>query len=316
MGTTQDGSTLPFMCGVEEPTRLQYDWGSEEPLGTYIVQRMAERTQVDSTGVPESLYGCIDPDALEDLFRPLVDGTPRRNGEVTFTFAGHYVTASSDGTIEIESELGRLKRTGGNLLLTGDVPADVFEELSVQFLGEPDYGRTHLFALYGRDTNVVRTRLDRANANLDNARVLSHEAAVRSATDVRTGNQPTRPSVSPVVGSLDDFQTEILDEIFELQYQRKGFDPGQLRFCLDSLQFLSDEEEADAVEEFVRNVTETVEEVAGLGQYIFPGAYDSAQVQAVEPLFDVTIEMKIDEGGPTQRWHLHDTEYTTTWFPL
>jgi hypothetical protein len=316
MGSMEDGSTSPFMCGVEKPTTFQYDWGSEEPLGTYIVQRMAERAQVDSTDVPESLYGCVDPDALEDLFQPLVDGTPRANGEVTFAFAGHYVTASSDGTIEIESELGRLKRSGGNLLLTGDVPADAFEELSVQFLGEPDYDRTHLFALYGRDTDVARRRLARANTNLDHAQILTHEAAVRSATEMQTENQPTRPSVSPVVGSFDDFQTAILDEIFGLQYQQKGFEPGQLRFCFDSLQFLSDEESETAVKEFVRTITETVEEVSGLGQYVFPGAYESAPIQAVEPLFDVTIELKIGEEGSMQRWHLHDTEYTTTWFPL
>ncbi|WP_423745074.1 HalOD1 output domain-containing protein (plasmid) [Haladaptatus sp. SPP-AMP-3] len=316
MGSMEDDAALPFMCGVEEPARLQYDWGSGVPLGTYIVQQMADRARVSATDVPESLYGRIDPDALEDLFRPLVDGTPRANGEVTFTFAGHYVTVSSDGTIEIESELGRLKRSGGNVLLTGDVPADVFDELSAQFLGEQEYGRTHLFALYGRDTGTARTRLERATADTDHANILTYEAAVRSATEVRPQNQQNRPSVTPVVGSLDEFETAIVDDIFEHQYRQKGFEPGQLRFCFDSLQFLSEEESESSVEEFVRNVTKTVEDVSGLGQYLFPGAYDSAPVRAVEPLFDGTIELKVGARGPMQRWHLHDTDYTTTWFPL
>ncbi len=316
MGSMEESTTSPFMCGVEKPATFHYDWGGEVPLGAFIVQRMAERAQVDSTGVPESLYGCVDPEALEDLFQPLLDGTPRTSGKVTFTFAGHYVTASSDGTVKIESELGRLKRFGGNLLLTGDVPVDVFEQLSVQFLGESGYDRTHLFALYGRDTEVARTRLTQAGANPDHAHLLTREAAVRSATQAQTGDHSDRLPTSPVVGSLDDFETAIVDEIFRLQYQQKGFEPGELRFCFDSLQLLSNEEEPTAVAECLQTITKTVEEVSGLGQYVFPGSYESTSVQAVEPLFDVTIELRVGEEGPMQRWHLHDTEHTTTWFPL
>ncbi|MGA9401022.1 DUF7504 family protein [Haladaptatus sp.] len=316
MGSMEESATSPFMCGVEEPMRFHYDWGSEEALGSFIVQRMVECSGVSSTEIPEPLYGCIDPDALEELFQPLADGTARASGKLTFMFAGHYITASSDGTVEIESELGRLKRTGGNLLLTGDVPADLFEELSVQFLGAPSNDRTHLFALYGRDVDVARKRLSRANANPAQAHILTHEVAVRSATQAQSNAFPDRPSASSVEGSLDDFQTAIQDELLELQYGNRGFEPGELRFCLDSLQLLSNEEGSVAVERSLRKITETVEELSGIGQYIFPGAFDSDSVQAVEPLFDVTIELKLDPDGPKQRWHLHETSHTTTWFPL
>ncbi len=316
MGSMEDGVSPPFMCGVEEPMTFHYDWANEKALGSAIVQRMVDRTGVDSTAIPEPLYGCIDPDALEELFQPLADGTSRANGKVIFTFAGHYITASSDGTVEIESELGRLKRTGGNLLLTGDVPMDLFEELSVQFLGAPSYERTHLFALYGRDVDVARKRLSRGNVNPAHAHVLTHDVAVRSATQAQTNDYSTRLSTSSVEGSLEDFQTAIQDELLELQCQQKGFEPGELRFCLDSLQLLSNEEGTAAVKDSLRTITETVEAVSSLGQYIFPGAFESDPVQAVEPLFDVTIELKIDSDGPKQRWHLHETEHRTTWFPL
>ncbi|WP_049970744.1 DUF7504 family protein [Haladaptatus cibarius] len=316
MSVPDNSATSPFMCGVEVPITFHYDWANEEALSAFIIQQMIEETGVDSSDVPESLYQCIDPDALEDLFQPLQDGTPRTSGAVTFNLAGHYVTANSDGTIEIESELGRLKRTGGNLLLTGDVPADVFEQLSAQFLGDVTYDRTHLFALYGRDADVARTLLTRANANPDHAHALSYEAAVRSTTQAQTNEHSNQLRVTPVVGSIDDLETTIREEIFERQRQQMGFDPGELRFCFDSLQLLCSEEDTQTVNSFLRTIAETIEEVSGLGQYIFPGAYESSPVQAVKSLFDVTVELKIGEQGPEQRWHLHDTDYTTTWFPI
>ncbi|SIR04562.1 hypothetical protein SAMN05421858_1231 [Haladaptatus litoreus] len=316
MSADNESATSPFMCGVEAPITFQHDWGSEDVLAASIIQRMVEEAETDSTDVPDSLYRCIDPDALEDLFRPLQDGTPRTSGEVTFALAGHYVTASSDGTIEIESELGRLKRTGGNLLLTGDVPADVFERLSAQFLGEAAYDRTQLLALYGRNSEVARSRLSRADTNAHRAHLLTYEAPVRSTAQTSQSDYPGQPSVSTITGTIEDFQRAIDDEVFELQHQRRGFEPGELRFCFDSLRLLSDEEDAQTVEGFLRTVTNTVDEVLGLGHYVFAEAYDSSRVLAIEPLFDVTIQLKIGENGPEQRWHLHDTDYTTIWFPV
>ncbi|GAA0200870.1 DUF7504 family protein [Haladaptatus pallidirubidus] len=316
MSADDESAASPFMCGVEAPITFQHDWKSDDVLGASIIQRMVEESKTNSTDVPESLYQCIDPDALADLFRPLQDGTPRTSGEVTFTLAGHYITASSDGTIEIESELGRLKRSGGNLLFTGDVPADVFEQLSAQFLGETAYDRTQLFALYGRDTDAARARLSRADANSERAHLLTYEVPVRSTAQAPRNDYPGQPSVSPVSGTIDDFRRAIDDKVFDLQYQRRGFEPGELRFCFDSLRLLFNEEDTRTVEEFLRTMTKTVDEVSGLGHYVFPNAYDSSSVQAIEPLFDVTIQLKIGETGPEQRWHLHNTEYTTTWFPI
>ncbi|RBI60511.1 hypothetical protein DMJ13_18385 [halophilic archaeon] len=47
------------------------------------------------------LYQSIDPDALEALFAPKDDGSKRSEGHVTFTHAGHHITVSSDGTVDI-----------------------------------------------------------------------------------------------------------------------------------------------------------------------------------------------------------------------
>ncbi|GAA0196088.1 HalOD1 output domain-containing protein [Haladaptatus pallidirubidus] len=49
------------------------------------------------------LADCIDPDALDALFKPRMDGTPREtNGQVEFTYDSYHVTVDSGGTITLE----------------------------------------------------------------------------------------------------------------------------------------------------------------------------------------------------------------------
>jgi hypothetical protein len=45
----------------------------------------------------------IDPDALDSLFAPTIDGRPRASGEVTFTHDGFSVTVGQGGEIRIRS---------------------------------------------------------------------------------------------------------------------------------------------------------------------------------------------------------------------
>ncbi|WP_255767739.1 DUF7504 family protein [Haladaptatus halobius] len=276
---------------------------------------MIEAAGVDSTDVPESFYESIDPGALEDLFRPQMDGTPRKKGKISFSFAGHYITVQSNGQITVESELGRLKRTGGNILLTGDVPEEVFDQMSIQLLGDRAFDRTFFFAQYGGDVDVAQTRLSIAETRPDRAHILTHETVARSAVDAQVSQSSQMP-VSSVSGNLKEFQAAIQDQLFDLQRQRNGFDPAELRFCFDSLQLLLEQEDIETAEQFVTAITETVEDVDGLGHYILPNPYDSRTVQAIRSTFDVVIELKFSVKVPEQRWHLQDTDHTTKWFPL
>ncbi|GAA0253065.1 DUF7504 family protein [Haladaptatus pallidirubidus] len=315
MSVEDQETTVPFICGVETPLKIQCDWKSNQSLSTTLIQTMVDATGVNSKDIPESIYDSIDPDALEDLFRPQMDGTPRINGKASFAFAGHYITVQGDGQIIVESELGRLKRTGGNILLAGDVPEEVFDEMSVQLLGDQAFSRTVLSAQYGKDTEVTQTRLSIAETTPDHAHILTHKSVARSAATAQT-NQSNQMPVSSVSGSLKEFRTAIRELLFELQQQRNGFDPAELRFCFDSLQLLIEEEGVETVGQFISLVTEAVENVRGLGHYLFQDSYDSSHVQAVRSKFDVVIELRFSENGPEQRWHLQDTDHTTQWFPL
>ena len=72
-------------------------------LTNQILTAIAESTDqsVEDLG---PLYDVIDPEALDALFAPRADGSPRPVGEVSFQYAGYWVTVSSGGAVEIDSE--------------------------------------------------------------------------------------------------------------------------------------------------------------------------------------------------------------------
>lgn len=69
---------------------------AEPPLSERVVTTVADAKGVDIAEI-EPLYNHVDPDALDQLFRPTVRGAERSGGSVTFTLDGVQVTVTSDG---------------------------------------------------------------------------------------------------------------------------------------------------------------------------------------------------------------------------
>lgn len=65
------------------------------PISERVVERVAARTGRDPLDLPV-LHDILDPDALDTLVEGMVDG------QVSFTYAGHEVTVTSDGEIALE----------------------------------------------------------------------------------------------------------------------------------------------------------------------------------------------------------------------
>ena len=63
-----------------------------------VVEAVADERGVDETAL-EPLYEVVEPDALERLFAPRPDGSPRTTGRVIFEMAGCEVTVRSDGKV-------------------------------------------------------------------------------------------------------------------------------------------------------------------------------------------------------------------------
>lgn len=83
-------SAVRTHCGPDRPTSLAVVEAVERATGRSAVP--------DGSGdsLPP-LYEAVDPDALDDLFRP--DG--RFDGSLSFTYCGHSVTVEHDGTITV-----------------------------------------------------------------------------------------------------------------------------------------------------------------------------------------------------------------------
>lgn len=75
------------------------------PLSYLIIEAIAEKEGVDPINIEppqyDALYEVLNPEALDALFAPREDGTPRNAGHVTFTFCGYEIKVSSDRTVSI-----------------------------------------------------------------------------------------------------------------------------------------------------------------------------------------------------------------------
>ena len=84
---------------------------SETSLSFEVIAAVAEREGVDPTDIEpptyEALYDVVNPEALDALFAPREDGTPRGTGRVEFTFSGYRIVVSSDGEVEAHEQTAR-----------------------------------------------------------------------------------------------------------------------------------------------------------------------------------------------------------------
>lgn len=82
--------------------RARHDPDSAATLSTTVVHALAECMGIDVSDGDFCLYDCVNPDALDRLFRPQHDGTPRTDASLTFPVQRHRVTVYADGEIVIE----------------------------------------------------------------------------------------------------------------------------------------------------------------------------------------------------------------------
>lgn len=91
---SQTGSTRVY--------RAEHDPDSAANLSTTIAHAIADCMGVDVSDGSFTLYDAVDPDALDAIFRPRHDGTPRTGGHLTFFVNDYRVTVYADGEILIE----------------------------------------------------------------------------------------------------------------------------------------------------------------------------------------------------------------------
>lgn len=81
----------PQASDAGRPTATQadatiYGQGDVDALATAILNVVSEATGVPSTEMDRPLYDVVDLDALNRLFYPRLNGTPRTGGTVSFSY--------------------------------------------------------------------------------------------------------------------------------------------------------------------------------------------------------------------------------------
>ena len=80
---------------------VHHEFGGSAELTTTLVHAISDVTGTDVTETEFTLNDYANPEALNRLFKPKADDTPRASGQFTFTIWGCQVTIFSNGQITI-----------------------------------------------------------------------------------------------------------------------------------------------------------------------------------------------------------------------
>jgi len=220
------------------------------------------------------------------------------------------------------SKLQELKRKGSALLIVGNVPDSTVVEACHWMLGDDTLAdRRRLFVSTNPELPSISERLSTPPDRLrpETTGLVTWTAASRSATSPGLAGPPQPPydGITPTrveSSQLGELGIAISREIEAFEDIADGLAPSELRICFDSLVALSANYDDSAVFRFLHVLVGRIRSAQAMAHFHFPLEYDSEQVQRVTPLFDATIELRIAEGRPQQRWHLREEEITSGWF--
>lgn len=219
------------------------------------------------------------------------------------------------------SKLQELKQTGSSLLVVGNVPDTAAVQACHWMLGDDTVtDRRRLFVSTDPDLPNISDRLSTAPDQFrpETTELVTWTAASRGVATAAPSRPPQPPydDISPtrVEGDgLGELGVAISRKIEAFEEVAGGLAPSELRICFDSLTALCANHDHGAVFRFLHVLVGRVRSARAMAHFHFPVEYDSEQVQRLVPLFDATIELRIADGRPQQRWHLRDENITSGW---
>jgi hypothetical protein len=234
-----------------------------------------------------------------------------------------------DDAASFAHALDSLKRHGSALLVLGNVPDEMYARASAQMLGDQnaDPPRRRLLALADGNEQQIRERLaDTGSQSPEWTRVVVYSTASRTAavdgTDEATGTAPGGPlgmlqSRAEVVdGTITDLGVAVSTVIDEFDRAADGLEAAELRLAFDLLPVLLAEHDIESVFRFTHVLTHHIRDVDGMGHFWLPKSMSSDTARTLAPLFDATIELRLDGGALKQRWHFRDLDMTSDWLPV
>jgi hypothetical protein len=223
-----------------------------------------------------------------------------------------------DEGISFAHALATLKEQGSTLLVVGSVPEAMFARASTAMLGDPDAEpprrRLVVTSESSRETGVRRLR-ETGPLSAEHARLVSRGGQARSAVAEHSLDEVT-PRTHVVDGPVADLGVTVADIIEEFELFAGKLEPAEFRMALDCLPTLLATYGRETAFRFVHVVAAQVRSVSGLAPVRLPRDVTAEVVGLFQPLFDATIELRIDDGGLDQRWHLRDRDLSSDWLPV
>lgn len=219
----------------------------------------------------------------------------------------------------LDEALSELKRRGSVSLVVGSVPRESYVRVSRRMLGDPgsDRPRRRLLVVpeAERETAVERLRatgpLDRTHAGVVACNGTARGAAATTAAGASSGE--ARPPVRRVDGDAGEIGAAITDVVDRFDPGGEGFAPAELRIGIDPLPDRLGAYETREAFAFLHAFARQVRRADGLGHVRIPRDREDDAVEAVAPLADALLELRLDGYRLEQRWHLRDAELVSDW---
>lgn len=245
----------------------------------------------------------------------------------------------SDGATSFACALEELKRRGSTLLVVGSVPEEVYARMSAKMLGDGDASprrRLLVTPVSGASHRDVRlegvsrrtpewTRIVEYESHARHAAVAEGGGAVSSPDgpmgldaaapdgDEGTVTDGRDPLAEVVDGEIPELGAEIAKTIDQFDGIASGLSPAELRVAFDCLPTLLSEYDRETVFRFVHVLGNNVRSVGGMAHFWLPQDRSAETVRLFEPLFDATVELRLDGHELAQRWHFRDSDISSKW---
>lgn len=230
---------------------------------------------------------------------------------------------SEHGSVGVESAafartLDTLKREGSNVLLVGANASEAHEAACQRLCGPHEVSTTqdqqHQHQRRHEHEHEHRYHLFVTGRSEQSVGPADPDGAVERVERIRYVGEAA-DSHADGHASPEALASEIIDTISELDTAANGFEPSELRVCVDSLVRLLQDHDAETVFRLLHITTSGVEHVNGMGHYHLTLDRDHEAVTLLEPLFDAVVELRSSDGSHEQRWHLRD-QGSTDWVTI
>ncbi|MXV63243.1 hypothetical protein GS429_14435 [Natronorubrum sp. JWXQ-INN-674] len=211
--------------------------------------------------------------------------------------------------------LSQLKRRGASVLVVGSVRADQRRNVRQRLLGQAtDQPRQRIFVSTTGESHDLEVS--------GPVRRITYAAQARSAAAQSPDSHEAEPSApstdeSPIEATtLADLGIAISSAIETFETESNGLAPAELRVGINSLVPLLEEYGAERVFKFVHLTNGRTRETDGMIHYHLPMDRNSDVVSVLEPLFDIRIDLREQNGEFQEQWRIHDGGHRSGWITI